>query len=226
MAGLGTVIGALLVFVKRDWNSRSLAFYLGLASGVMVAVVVFDLLPSALVFASFYKVLSGGLLGILIMLAVDLGLTLGNSKSQTLLGLGYFIMLGIAVHDLPEGMAIAMGSGMKVRTGVVIAMGIGIHNIPEGMAIAAPLLMAGMKRWIIFMQMLLIALITPLGTILGEYLLHVLPAFLPLLLGMASGIMTYLVIFHLWPQARLKDLSSCRWGFYLGLLIILAATYL
>jgi len=226
LAGLGTVMGALLVFIKRDWSSRSLAFYLGLASGVMVAVVVFDLLPSALVFASLTKVLSGGLLGILIMMAVDLVLKLGNSRSQTLLGLGYLIMLGIAVHDLPEGMAIAMGGEMKARTGAVIALGIGIHNIPEGMAIAAPLLMAGMKKWFIVVQMLLIALITPVGTILGKYLFQTLPSFLPLLLGMASGIMVCLVIFHLWPQARLKDRNSCRWGFLGGLLIILAATYL
>jgi len=225
-AGLGTVLGALLVFIKKNWSSRSLAFYLGLASGVMAAVVIFDILPSALLFASLLKVLSGILWGILIMLAVDLGLTLGKSGSQTLLGLGYLIMLGIAVHDLPEGMAIAMGGEMKARTGAVIALGIGIHNIPEGMAIAAPLLMAGMKRWIIFLQMLLIALITPLGTIIGEYLYQALPSFLPLLLGMASGIMAYLVIFHLWPQARLKDSSNCRLGFFLGLLIILVATYI
>jgi ZIP family zinc transporter len=85
------------------------------------------------------------------------------------------IMLGIALHDLPEGMAVALGEHMKNRTGMVIALGIGIHNMPEGMAIAAPLLMSGMKKSMVLLQTLLISLITPLGTLLGSFLLHLAP---------------------------------------------------
>jgi ZIP family zinc transporter len=136
------------------------------------------------------------------------------------------IMLGIAMHDLPEGMAIALGSEMKARTGMVIALGIGIHNIPEGMAIAAPLLMAGIKQLRVLGQILLVGLITPLGTVIGLLAVAFLPNLLPLLLGLASGIMIYLVLFQLWPQARAKDPRNRWWGFWLGMVIILIATYI
>jgi len=225
-AGLGTVIGTLLIFLKKNWSPKSLALYLGLASGVMVAVVVFDILPSALLFSGFFKVLTGVLLGAFLMALGEFTLFRKRSGPQTLCSLGYLIMLGIAMHDLPEGMAIALGEEMKAKTGMVIAMGIGIHNIPEGMAIAAPLIMAGIKKTIIFMQILAVALITPLGTLLGKYLVSALPSLLPLLLGMASGIMVYLVLFQLWPQAKLKDRKSCWWGFFLGMAVILVATYI
>lgn len=224
-AGLGTVLGALFIFAKKDWNSQSLAFYLGLAAGVMTAVVVFDILPSAFLYESYIKVFSGALSGVLLMIAGDLIISNKSSPPRTLSKLGYLIMLGIAMHDLPEGMAIALGEEMKSRTGMVIALGIGIHNIPEGMAIAAPLIMAGVKKLRVFMQILAVALITPLGTILGKSLIYELPSLIPLLLGMASGIMLYLVLFQLWPQAKQKDLQSGRWGFYLGIVIILAATF-
>ncbi len=226
LAGLGTVIGALLIFAKKNWSSKSLAFYLGLASGVMAAVVVFDILPSAFLFSGFLKVFAGVLLGVSLMASGDLTLFRKTSGTQTLYGLGYLIMLGIAMHDLPEGMAIALGEEMKSRTGMVIALGIGIHNIPEGMAIAAPLIMAGIKKTTIFMQILAVGLITPIGTLLGKCLVSALPFLLPLLLGMASGIMFYLVLFQLWPQAKLKDRKSRWWGFFLGMVIILGATYL
>ncbi len=226
MAGLGTALGALLIFVKQQWSSQSLAFYLGLASGVMMAVVVFDMLPSALLYTGIGKVMGGILVGVLLIAAGDYFLLAKMPGPQTLGGLGYLVMLGIALHDLPEGMAIALGDVMKTQTGIVIAMGIGIHNIPEGMAIAAPLIMAGIKKPVIFLQILAVGLITPLGTILGIYLASALPSFLPLLLGMASGIMTYLVIFQLWPQAKLKNRHSRWWGFYLGAAIILIATFL
>jgi ZIP family zinc transporter len=223
---MGTVMGALLIFVKKNWSAKSLAFYLGLASGVMVAVVVFDILPSAMIFSGFLEVFTGILLGVFLMILGDIVLFKKTSGSQTLRGLGYLIMLGIAMHDLPEGMAIAMGEEMKSRTGMVIALGIGIHNIPEGMAIAAPLIMAGIKKTTIFMQMLAVGLITPLGTLLGKCLVSALPFLLPLLMGLASGIMFYLVLFQLWPQAKLKDPKSRWWGFYLGMAIILGATFL
>ena len=48
MAGACTALGAILLFIKRHWSAASLAVFLGLASGVMIAVVLFDMLPSAL----------------------------------------------------------------------------------------------------------------------------------------------------------------------------------
>lgn len=226
LAGLGTAVGALLIFIKQKWSSKSLAFYLGLASGVMMAVVLFDMLPSALVSSGWVRVAGAVILGILLMAAGNGTLFARMSSPQTLTGLGYLIMLGIAMHDLPEGMAIALGDAMKSRTGLVIALGIGIHNIPEGMAIAVPLLMAGVRKSIIFLQILLVALITPLGALLGHNLATSVPGILPYLLGVASGIMIYLVLFQLWPQAKLKDQHSRWWGFYLGMIIILAATFI
>ena len=44
--GICTALGAVILFVKREFNNRSLAIFLGLASGVMIAVVVFDMMPS------------------------------------------------------------------------------------------------------------------------------------------------------------------------------------
>lgn len=226
IAGACTALGAVMLFLKKTWSNRSLAFFLGLASGVMVAVVVFDMLPSALLFSGYKKAIIGFLAGLAILWSVNFLVFSRANNKGSLLGLGYLIMLGIALHDLPEGMAIALGGEMKARTGMVIALAIGIHNIPEGMAIAAPLIMGGMKRFSIFVKILLLGLITPLGTIAGIAAVSVVPGILPLLLGFASGVMIYLVKFQLWPQAALQDRQSRRWGFWLGMVIILAATFI
>lgn len=224
-AGICTTLGAVLLFIKRDFSNRSLAIFLGLASGVMVAVVIFDMMPSAIIFSGHKKAFLGLAIGIFLLAIVDKLLFNKISTQDTLIGLGYLIMLGIAMHDLPEGMAIALGDEMKGRTGMVIALGIGIHNIPEGMAIAAPLLMAKMSRLKILTQTLLVGLITPLGTIIGKLSLVVLPELLPFLLGLASGIMIYLVMFQLWPEAGIKGKRS-RWiGFWAGMAIIFIATF-
>lgn len=220
-----TTIGAGLLFFKRSWSNRGLSAFLGLAAGVMTAVVLLDMMPSALLYAS-GPALGGTLLGIIIMRRADRSLSSKINGPETLLGLGYLIMLGIAMHDLPEGMAIALGGEMKARTGMVIALAIAIHNVPEGMAIAAPLLMGGKRRLRILIEIGLIGLITPLGTIIGQMAVSQLPQLLPWLLGLASGIMAYLVVFQLWPQAGSKDPRS-RWkGFWIGVIIISMATFM
>lgn len=225
LAGACTGIGALLLFVRRQWGNKSLAFFLGLASGVMIAVVVFDMMPSAFLFSAWKESFLGFGVGLIIMAVFNNLISLKNNGYDNLLGLGYLIMAGIALHDLPEGMAIALGDEMKNRTGMVIALGIGIHNIPEGMAIAAPLIMAGISKFKILFQILLLGLITPIGTLLGYLIISKLPYFLPLLLGIASGIMVYLVVFQLWPEARQRHYHNCWWGFGMGMLIIVLATY-
>ena len=225
-AGACTALGAVVLFLKKRWSNKSLAFFLGLASGVMMAVVVFDMLPSAFLYTGFIKAISGIGLGLFIMIVINSAVFDGINSAETMIGLGYMVMLGIALHDLPEGMAIAFGEEMKSRTGMVIALGIGIHNIPEGMAIAAPLIMGGVNKWSIFVQTLLVGLITPVGTILGKFLVAIMPDLLPLMLGLASGVMLYLVLFQLWPQAGNKNKRSRWWGLGIGMIVILIATYL
>lgn len=224
-AGFCTTAGAAVLFMKRDWSNRSLAVFLGLASGVMAAVVVMDMLPSALL-SNYKAALCGTLLGGMSIWVCDVWLGQRMKGPETLLGLGYLIMLGIAMHDLPEGMAIAMGGELKARTGMVIALAIAVHNIPEGMAIAAPLLMGGQRRLRILLETAAIGLITPVGTGIGKLSLAVVPQLLPWLLGFASGIMLYLVVFQLWPTAGAKGPRS-RWcGFMAGLVIIALATFI
>jgi ZIP family zinc transporter len=224
-AGLCTALGAVVLFIKRDWDNKSLAVFLGLAAGVMLAVVLFDMMPSALICD--IKAAWGGLiLGFTGMWLLNKMLDTRVKKEDTLISLGYLIMLGIAMHDFPEGMAIALGGELKARTGMVIALAIGIHNIPEGMAIAAPLLMGGLKKFYLLLQILLLGLITPLGTITGLILVKELPGILPWLMGFASGIMSYLIICQLWPEAGRKNRKQ-RWkGLFLGLAVIFLATFL
>ncbi len=225
VAGLCTCLGAILLFFKRNWSDHGLAFFLGLASGVMVAVVLFDMLPSALLYASRGLACLGIGIGLIGLAIFDHIIMRRVSAKESLFALGYLVMLGIALHDLPEGMAIALGNEMKARTGMVIAMGIAIHNIPEGMAIAAPLLMGGMRRLKIFGQTFMVGLITPLGTLLGCIVAASVPRFMPLLLGFASGVMIYLVFFQLWPQARGRGARSRWWGFWAGIFFITLATF-
>ncbi|MGE5417267.1 MAG: ZIP family metal transporter [Acidobacteriota bacterium] len=225
-AGLCTFVGAAIVFLKSRLTRRELAFFLGLASGVMIAVVVFDLLPSAIGkgdLGGFAIGTAGGCLIIMLsnVIVADKQVNSGRSMAR----LGYLIMLGIALHDLPEGMAIALGNEVGHKTAAVIALGIGIHNMPEGMAIAAPLLMSGIRKRKIALQTLALGAITPLGTVIGNVAVSALPGYFGLFMGVAGGVMLYLVISQLWPEAQ-RSASLWRFpGLAAGIVLIFCATF-
>ena len=59
IAGLATLLGALIVLSLGKPGERQLSVLLGFAAGVMTAVVVLDLLPSALHYGNWLTVCSG-----------------------------------------------------------------------------------------------------------------------------------------------------------------------
>jgi len=93
LAGLTTTMGAVVVLLFGLPNRRGISFFLGLAAGVMLAVVVFDLLPSAFQLGTCWNVLWGLITGGSLLWLTDhlLSLKIGISHNgtHTLRRLGY-----------------------------------------------------------------------------------------------------------------------------------------
>ncbi|AGK99730.1 ZIP family metal transporter [Desulfoscipio gibsoniae] len=204
IAGLGTCLGAAVIMLFGQMKEWMLALLLGLASGVMAAVVMMDLLPTSLAYGSPGICLLGFAGGFLLVNGLDFLLTKlmpGRHTSQVYLRMGYLIALGIAMHDLPEGIAIAAGYSASAQLGPMLALAIGLHNIPEGMATAAPLRASGMGGGRVITLNALISLVTPLGTLLGLFILQASPAINALLLALAAGAMIFIVTEKLVPAS-------------------------
>jgi len=223
MAGMATVLGSLLVL---SWRSagRFLPFLLGLAAGIMSAVVLQDLMPAALKYSSPKTALAGVLSGVLILGCLDRLLSglVPSTRVRSvrlLLKTGYLIAAGIALHDLPEGMAIAVGWAAAQNLGWMLAISIGLHNIPEGMAASAPLKMAGVPGIRILALNFLVALFTPLGTLIGMFLVSLSRDWIGLLLALAAGAMAYVVVFGLLPEAFRRRQKDAALGLLTGLAI-------
>jgi ZIP family zinc transporter len=225
LAGLATALGAMLVVAIGKPKETTLALMLGGAAGIMAIVVILDLLPSALSYGNWPAAVLGGAMGLMIMFLLDKLFSRfakrGKKRDQAYLRkMGYLIAMGIALHDLPEGIAIAVGYAATEKLGLSLALAIGMHNIPEGMAVAAPLTMAGTAGWVIVLLTLSVALFTPLGTIIGFMLVNMSPSSMALLLALAGGAMTYIVKFELLPEAKRRHPNYARLGLMLGMLLM------
>lgn len=225
LAGLATALGCLIVLISGTPGRRTLAIMLGGAAGVMLAVVLLDLIPAALQTGTPLEaglgVLSG--IGILWLLDHTLNRHPGSTpfhRTTAYRRLGYLIAIGIALHDLPEGIAIAGAYAVGEKLGALLALSIALHNIPEGIATAAPLLMGGLRRRHILGINLIVSLCTPLGTLLGLFLLHLSPKHLSFLLALAAGAMTYLIKDELLPTAQQQSPLYCWLGVICGYFLL------
>jgi len=227
IAGLATCLGGFCIIALSKPGERFLAATLGCAAGIMLGVAVLDLAPSAWHYGTPLKFAFGIVGGILLLKLLDRVLsqmTLGVSHSRDrrhLLNMGYLIAIGIALHDLPEGMAIAVGYEAAGRLGFLITLAIGLHNIPEGMAIAVPLRMAGTSRILILFITGMASIFTPVGTIIGFILVSFSRNFISLLLAAAAGAMLYIVFWEIIPESRRRHPNYAKLGIVLGFLVII-----
>lgn len=133
----GTTLGGVLGLIIKKKSNKFLSFILSFASGLMMSVISFDLIPEALQISSIGEVIIGTLIGIISMIFCDMFVQKKfnrkkyNNKND-LLKTGIIVSIGLAIHNFPEGLAIGSGFEASLRLGLGLAIAICLHDIPEG----------------------------------------------------------------------------------------------
>ncbi len=232
LAGMSTPLGAFVVLRFKRLSKGVLALFLGLAAGIMITVILTELMPTSIMTGGHQLFLEGAASGFVLMWIVR-QITSRIVQHSTLhkehaafLQIGWFIALAIALHDLPEGLAIGAGDAVRPEIGLIIAMAIALHNIPEGMSIAAPLRLAGVKRRFVALITVLVGFVTPIGTVLSLWLFQVSTLFIALSLAFAAGAMMYVVARDILPESMTADRKNATVGTLVGAVAMTAMSML
>lgn len=198
---VGTGLGGLIGVLVGKPNQRALSLLMNGTGGLMLSVSCFDLLPEAYSMSMGWGV-TGLLLGILIMLAAD-GLMHRRTRhdGNGLKRAGLLVALGLALHNLPEGLAIGSGFAEAPALGVTLGLLIALHDIPEGIALAVPLRAAGMGAVRVLLLALASGLPTGIGAYLGLLAGGVSQEMIALCLGLAGGAMLQITAQEMIPNA-------------------------
>lgn len=226
---VGTGAGGLITFFIRNPGKRFLSFILGLSSGLMLAIICFNLLPHAFEMGHLSTGIAGILLGVFMIIFLDekLSARMKNYRDyadRSFIKTGILLGLGVALHNFPEGLAIGSGFVAKKELGIGIAVVIALHNIPEGISMAAPMSIGGMKRWKAFLYTLLAGMPMGLGAFIGALLGEISPQLIAFCLAFAGGTMLYITCGELIPKSN--NLSFGRissyalvLGFVIGIIV-------
>jgi ZIP family zinc transporter len=210
VAGLATGIGGLIVVFLGRISDRFIAGSMGFASGVMLLVSFLNLFVEALDLASYLYVSLAFVIGSILMILFDsvlphleLGKRENGVVKSKLLKSGVLILIGITLHNIPEGVIISAGYSHLPQLGVLIAVAVFFHNVPEGIATAVPLTSAGSKKRDVLLLTFISGLAEPLGAILGSTLLiNASNEMIGIALSFAAGVMTYITADEIIPIAH------------------------
>ena len=211
LASLATGAGALpLLFVRRLPDQvRDAA--LGCGAGVMLAAAAFSLLLPAIEAAG----KSGTVL-------IAMGLLLGGAfltLCDRLLPHEHFqgdvhgvgaerlrrvwpFVFAMALHNLPEGLAVGVAYGGANADATSLALGIGIQNMPEGLVTALALMMAAYGRVAAVAIAAGTGSLEPIAAALGAGLVAWSAPLLPIAMAFAAGAMLFVVSREIIPESH------------------------
>ena len=223
----GTTIGGIIGVKLKNTSSKFLSFILAFASGLMIAIVCFELIPEALQIANLFTVLVGIICGIVVMILcdilVDKKFDNKNQKEKfgnSLLKTGIIVSIGLAIHNFPEGLAIGSGFESSIKLGLSLAIAICFHDIPEGIAMSVPMKNGGMKVGKVIYYVVLSGITTGIGAFVGGIVGGISQEVISICLSFAAGAMTYIVSGELTPESnRLYQGKISAIGNMIGFLI-------
>ncbi|MBV0934601.1 ZIP family metal transporter [Marinobacterium weihaiense] len=222
LGGLGgfasTAVGAMLALLLGEVRARTQDIMLGLAAGMMLAASAFSLLlpgieaAQALVHfdvVAVFVVITGMGLGVLLMLGLDRFIPHEHENEGPCgpgcerIGRVWLFFLAIALHNLPEGVAIGVSfADNDLQVGIPLTAAILFQNIPEGLAVALALRAAMLSPVMAAVMASGTGLMELLGAFLGIGIAGGLPLAYPVGLGLAAGAMLFVVSHEVIPETH------------------------
>ena len=217
IAAGATAVGTLPALFSRGISKPSQDALLGFGAGVMLAASAFSLVLPGLQAAGETGLgpwSAGGVVGVSILLG-GLAIMLmerlvphehfikgPEGPSAVRLKRAWLFVFAIALHNVPEGLAIGAAFASSHAQGVALTMGIAVQDLPEGLVVAIALMAVGYHRGRAVLVGAASGLVEPVGAVIGASLLVAAPLLLPVGLGFAAGAMLFVVSHEIIPESH------------------------
>ena len=225
----GTTLGSAMVFfLKKEINPKVQKILLGFASGVMIAASIWSLLQPAINsyqkgdFRMWLFPAIGFAVGVGFMLLLDYLVPHIHSNNQeegikkNRLSRTFKMLLAVTLHNIPEGLAVGVvvantivnKEAVNEQAMLALAIGMAIQNFPEGAIVSMPLKEEGLSKGRAFLYGFISGVVEPIAAALALLLTYFVTQILPFVLAFAAGVMIYVVVEELIPEANQGEHSN------------------
>lgn len=231
LAFISTSLGGLAAVRIRD----RLHLLVGFASGAVVGVVLFDVLPefaerasaSGIALHTATLFMAAGFLGFYILESITALHGAREHEHQTTKEhreeIGVLAAAGLSVHSFLDGLAIGVGFRTDTHLGVAIALAVLVHDFSDGLNTVTVMLAHGnpLRR---ALRWLVIDAVAPVLGATTALLAPVGGSVLPALLGVFCGFFLYIGASDLLPEAREHESPWPKAATVLGMAVLFGVT--
>lgn len=223
----GPIIGSAIGILKVP-TFGYICNMLCFAAGVMLGISFLELIPESLAMSSPWITIGGVILGSLVMYGLDRiiphihpGLC-SQEQGCNLERTSVYLIMGIFLHNFPEGMAIAIGAVTETKVSLSIALAIAVHNIPEGICTSAPYYHSTGKKMQSFLLSSSTAIPILLGYVTARYLFqNVSLQVVSILISATAGVMIYITADELIPNSCAGTDHKTIFSLILGVIFVI-----
>jgi len=129
------------------------------------------------------------------------------------------LIVVMTAHSAAEGIGLGTSFGGTFKFGLMMTIAIAIHNIPEGLAISAGLVAKGVSWWKAALWSIFTSLPQPLFAVPAYLFITYFKQYLPVGLGFAAGAMLWVVFADVVPESQ-ENISKEKSALVIVLAII------
>ena len=227
IAFVGPVIGSMIGVMRRP-SFGYVCCMLCFAAGVMLAISFMELIPESIHLSSIPGSVLGLLTGSLVMYGLDRLLPhlhpslCSQEQGCNLQRSSLYLIIGIFLHNFPEGMAIASGAVANIKASIIIALAIAIHNIPEGICTSASYYHASGNRTRALLLSCSTAVPILVGFFVARYVFENISAqVVGFLIAATAGLMIYITVDELIPNSCAGESHNTIFAFITGVVLVI-----
>ena len=211
LISLSMFIGTVIVFFVDNKQEKILGNLLAFSSGIIIALLVFDIFSEVIEELNVLWLIILSIIGYFISKLLDKLVPSHEthnhskkSKQENLMHIGIITFFGIMLHNITEGIALFTILNNNSNIFIPFIISIVIHNIPLGIALSSPMYYStnDKNKTLLFTSFAVLS--TLIGGVIGLLFSDIFIKFnLPIyILGITSGMMSYVVIDELLPTAK------------------------
>jgi zinc transporter ZupT len=202
IAATANIIGGLMV-TRKNWAHRSLRYFIAVGSGFMLGTVFLEMIPESVPLTKSWPFLL--ILGYMIVhffehtFAAHLHFGEETHHDEMSPALGVSAFIGMLVHTLFDGVAIASGFAVSAELGVLVFVAMFLHKIPDGFTVASIVRSTGHTAG----RALGASALLGVATLAGVVAFHIAPAGAKAdALPLAAGCTLYVAATDLMPEVN------------------------
>jgi zinc transporter ZupT len=227
VAAAGDLAGAAVVTATHKRGGERLRYFVAAGAGFMLAAAFVRMLPEVAHTDHAFLFVLLGYFGVhLFEHTVAPHFHFGEEVHHEALlrpSAGYLAVLGLGVHTLFDGVAIAAGFMIAPSLGLLLFLAVLVHKLPEGFTVASIMLASGHSRARALAAAGLLGALTIIGALATAIIAE---RHIGYALALSAGVTLYVAASDLIPEVNREGGPALGWTVFGGLVLFVVVDWL